>query len=46
VLFLANPDLPEGFQQNAPLNEPGQSTFYIPGSKGYTDYPFLQRVTQ
>jgi len=44
VLFLANPDLPKRFRQNAPLNEPDQSTFYIPGSKGYTDYPFLQRA--
>lgn len=46
VLFLANPDLPERFRQNAPLNEPDQSTFYVPGAKGYTDYPFLQRAIQ
>jgi 2,4-dienoyl-CoA reductase-like NADH-dependent reductase (Old Yellow Enzyme family) len=45
VLFLANPDLPERFRQNAPLNAPDQSTFYIPGTKGYTDYPLLQRAT-
>ena len=45
VLFLANPDLPERFRQNAPLNEPDQTTFYIPGAKGYTDYSFLQRAT-
>ncbi|HZM04837.1 MAG TPA: alkene reductase [Candidatus Saccharimonadales bacterium] len=45
VPFLANPDLPERFRQNAPLNAPDQSTFYIPGTKGYTDYPFLQRGT-
>ena len=44
VLFLANPDLPERFRQNAPLNEPDQSTFYVPGAKGYTDYPFLMRA--
>jgi 2,4-dienoyl-CoA reductase-like NADH-dependent reductase (Old Yellow Enzyme family) len=44
VLFLANPDLPERFRQNAPLNEPDQSTFYIPGTKGYTDYPFLRQA--
>jgi 2,4-dienoyl-CoA reductase-like NADH-dependent reductase (Old Yellow Enzyme family) len=41
VPFLANPDLPERFHQNAPLNQPDPSTFYAPGSKGYTDYPFL-----
>ncbi|RWZ88554.1 MAG: alkene reductase [Hydrotalea sp. AMD] len=42
VPFLANPDLVERFQQDAPLNAPDQSTFYTPGTKGYTDYPFLQ----
>ena len=41
VPFLANPDLPERFRRNAPLNEPDQATFYASGSKGYTDYPFL-----
>ena len=41
VPFIANPDLPERFRQNAPLNPPDQSTFYAPGPKGYTDYPFL-----
>ena len=43
VLFLANPDLPERFRQNAPLNQPDPSTFYPPGPKGYTDYPYLRR---
>ena len=42
VPFLANPDLPERFRQNAPLNEPEQPTFFASGSKGYTDYPFMQ----
>ena len=41
VLFLANPDLPERFQQGAPLNTPDKTTFYTDGPKGYTDYPFL-----
>jgi 2,4-dienoyl-CoA reductase-like NADH-dependent reductase (Old Yellow Enzyme family) len=41
VLFLANPDLPERFRQNAPLNEPDPSTFYASGPKGYTTYPAL-----
>jgi 2,4-dienoyl-CoA reductase-like NADH-dependent reductase (Old Yellow Enzyme family) len=43
VPFIANPDLPDRFKQNAPLNPPDQSTFYAPGAKGYTDYPFLNR---
>ncbi|MDX6497441.1 MAG: N-ethylmaleimide reductase [Blastocatellia bacterium] len=39
--LLANPDLPERFRRNASLNEPDQSTFYMPGEHGYTDYPTL-----
>ena len=39
--FLANPDLPERFRQNAPLNKPDVATFYLGGEKGYTDYPAL-----
>ena len=42
VPFLANPDLPERFRTHAPLNEPDKNTFYAPGPKGYTDYPFLK----
>ena len=41
VPFLANPDLVARFKTDAPLNAPDQSTFYTPGEKGYTDYPFL-----
>jgi N-ethylmaleimide reductase len=44
-LFLANPDLPERFKRNAPLNEPDQSTFYFPGEKGYTDYPTFEQAS-
>jgi N-ethylmaleimide reductase len=40
-LFLANPDLPERFAQDAELNEPDRKTFYGGGAEGYTDYPFL-----
>ena len=40
--YIANPDLPVRFALNAPLNEPDTSTFYAPGAKGYTDYPFLE----
>jgi len=42
--FLANPDLPERFKANAPLNVPDDSTFYTPGEKGYTDYPALSQA--
>ncbi len=41
VPFLANPDLPERFRQNATLNESDMATFYGGGTKGYTDYPSL-----
>jgi N-ethylmaleimide reductase len=39
--FLANPDLPERFRVNAPLNEPHRKTYYGGGAEGYVDYPFL-----
>lgn len=42
VPFLANPDLPARFRLGASLNAPDPSTFYARGSKGYTDYPFLE----
>lgn len=42
--FLANPDLPERFAKNAPLNEPDRSTFYGGGAEGYIDYPFLEEA--
>jgi 2,4-dienoyl-CoA reductase-like NADH-dependent reductase (Old Yellow Enzyme family) len=38
-LYIANPDLPERFKFDAPLNAPDPSTFYAQGPKGYTDYP-------
>jgi N-ethylmaleimide reductase len=41
---LANPDLPERFRRNADLNKPDKSTFYVPGERGYTDYPTLEPV--
>jgi len=39
--FIANPDLPRRFAENAPLNPQDQTTFYTSGAKGYTDYPAL-----
>lgn len=41
VAFIANPDLPERFANNAPLNVPDVSTFYGGNEKGYIDYPFM-----
>ena len=39
--LLANPDLVTRWRLGAALNVPDDSTFYTPGSKGYTDYPEL-----
>jgi len=41
LLFIANPDLPERFESDAPLNEPDPSTFYTQDEKGYLDYPLM-----
>jgi N-ethylmaleimide reductase len=38
--FLANPDLVTRLERGRPLNPPDFATFYTPGAKGYTDYPF------
>ena len=40
--FIANPDLPQRFLENAPLNEPQPQSFYGRGPVGYTDYPALR----
>lgn len=40
-LFLANPDLPERFKKNAPLNAPDIETYYAGEEKGYIDYPAI-----
>lgn len=39
--FIANPDLVRRLQVDGALNAPDMSSFYIPGAKGYTDYPML-----
>lgn len=39
-LYIANPDLPQRFEKNAPLTEADRSTMYGGGKQGYTDYPF------
>jgi N-ethylmaleimide reductase len=41
ILFLANPDLPERFRKNAPLNQADVATYYNGEEKGYIDYPKL-----
>ncbi len=41
VPFLATPDLVKRMEINAELNQPDYNSFYSPGEKGYTDYPFL-----
>ena len=40
--FLANPDLPERFRRQAPLNVPDPASFYGGDGRGYTDYPALE----
>lgn len=39
--FIANPDLPQRLQENAPLNAIDSETIYGGDEKGYIDYPFL-----
>lgn len=41
TLFLANPDLPKRFEQDALLNQPDRATMFGGGEQGYIDYPFL-----
>ncbi|GAB2961979.1 alkene reductase [Hymenobacter coalescens] len=41
VPFIANPDLVERFRSGAALNQPDFATFYVPGDKGFIDYPSL-----
>lgn len=40
-LFIANPDLPQRLQLDAPLNVPDPDTFYHATPEGYIDYPAL-----
>jgi 2,4-dienoyl-CoA reductase-like NADH-dependent reductase (Old Yellow Enzyme family) len=40
-LFIANPDLPRRFLEDASLNAPHPDSFYGGGPVGYTDYPEL-----
>ncbi len=38
--LIANPDLVYRMENDLPLQEADFDTFYTPGEKGYTDYPF------
>ena len=38
-LYISNPDLVERFENNLELAKWDENTFYVPGAKGYTDYP-------
>jgi N-ethylmaleimide reductase len=40
--FIANPDLPQRFRRNAPLNAPRPDKYYAPTAEGYTDDPPLE----
>ncbi|VVS93526.1 alkene reductase [Desulfoluna spongiiphila] len=42
ALYIANPDLVARFEQDAPLAEPDEATYYGGGEEGYTDYPALE----
>lgn len=41
--FIANPDLPERFMRNAPLNPADSTTFFGGNEKGYIDYPVMDK---
>jgi N-ethylmaleimide reductase len=45
VPFLANPDLVYRYQNDLPLNQADQATFYGGDETGYTDYPFAQQYS-
>ena len=40
--FIANPDLVARWKAGAEENTFDMATFYTPGAKGYTDYPFMK----
>jgi N-ethylmaleimide reductase len=44
--FIANPDLVERLKNDWPLSERDRKNWYTIGSKGLTDYPFYNTVTE
>lgn len=43
-LFISNPDLPKRFALKAEVADWDSGTFYVPGAKGYIDYPVLEEL--
>ncbi|WP_417887987.1 alkene reductase [Zunongwangia sp.] len=41
--YISNPDLVERFKKGIALTDWDQDTFYVPGKKGYLDYPVKAR---
>lgn len=46
VPFISNPDFPQRIQNNISLTPADSSLFYSADEKGYTDYPFYDKVPQ
>lgn len=44
IPFIANPDLVYRYQNDLPLNEADQATFYGGDETGYTDYPTAEQA--
>jgi len=44
--FIANPDLPLRIRDGISLATGDRSTYYTPGSRGYTDYPFASTTAE
>jgi N-ethylmaleimide reductase len=43
--FIANPDLVDRLEKDAPLNDLDTDTLYGGAEKGYTDYPTLAETS-
>jgi N-ethylmaleimide reductase len=41
--YVSNPDLVERFEAKAEITPWDEKTFYVPGPKGYIDYPTLPK---
>ncbi|MFD0977348.1 alkene reductase [Salinimicrobium gaetbulicola] len=44
--YISNPDLVERFEQDVPLSDWDQDTFYTPGKEGYLDYEIKTKRTE
>ena len=45
-MILANPDFVSRLQQNLPMNEADNTTYYGGDAQGYVDYPTLNTSTE